>query len=311
MIADRVSQALINLTFVRELRLASAVDGAAYFHAASGLALCAGFLHVISDDSSALASFELSGDASGKVTPLLMRGGQSSDRVQRKLTKPDFEALVHLPPEDGLPHGGLLAMGSGSTAARTAGVIVALDPQGRAGSATEVDLEAPLYARLREAFSEVNIEGGVWRDGRLLLFQRGNVSDPTSAVVTFEAPRLVAALQRGHPISMSHCHRLELGFIDGVPLTFTDATLLDDRILYLATAERTPNAYDDGEVLGSILGILSGDLDIGRQWRLDPALKFEGVAAIRRGRDIDLFLVSDADDPAMPSGLFAGSAYME
>lgn len=306
MTAYPCSKAPLRLTFVRELRLAAEVDGRDYVHAASGLAMCSGILHVVSDDSNMLASFDLASGTRGDGVPLLTRGELPSDPIARKRVKPDFEALVKLPPEEGLPHGGLLALGSGSTAARTAGAIIILDGSGRAAASIEVDLETSLYAGLRAAFPEVNIEGGVWRDGRLLLFQRGNASVRNSTVVTFEAPYPAAALRGGQTFGPPLFHRLDLGSIDGVPLAFTDATLLDDTILFVATAERTSNAYDDGEVLGSVAGILSPKLDLVGCWRLDPPLKFEGVAATRSRHGIDLLLVSDADDPAVPSMLFAG-----
>jgi hypothetical protein len=296
----------VKLSFIRELRLAGEIDGASYFHAASGLVLCGGIAHVVSDDSTALASFALAGETAGRVMRLLARSALPSDTAARKRLKPDFEVLVSLPPEHCLPYGGLLAMGSGSTPARSAGAIVALDSDGWAISATEVDLESSLYSKLRSVFSEVNIEGGVWRDSRLLLFQRGNASEPTSAAVTFEIPSPAAALQCKNAIGLPHVHRLHLGSIDGVPLTLTDATLLDDRILYLATAERTPNAYDDGDVLGSVLGVLSGDCELTEQWCLDPPLKFEGIAACRKGKHFEFLVVSDADDAAVPSKLFKG-----
>lgn len=299
------SGAPLKLTFVRELRLAAEVGGEDYFHAASGLALCSGILHVVADDSNVLASFALAGGR-GEVMPLLTRPRLPADPVARKRAKPDFEALVQLSPEEGLPHGGLLALGSGSTPARTAGAIVTLDKGGRAVSSIEVDLEATLYAGLRGVFPEVNIEGGVWRDGRLLLFQRGNASERNSTIVTFEAPHPAAALRDGRSFGPPHYHRLDLGSIEGVPLAFTDATLLDDMILFAATAEQTYNAYDDGEVLGSVVGILSPTMEVAGCWRLDPPLKFEGIVAKRSRRGIDLLLVSDADDPAVPSMLFAG-----
>lgn len=296
----------VKLSFIRELRLAEEIDGASYFHAASGLVLCGGIVHVVSDDSTALASFALADEKAGRVMRILARSAMPSEKAARKRLKPDFEVLVGLPPEHCLPFGGLLAMGSGSTPARSAGAIVALDSDGWARSAIEVDLESSLYSKLRSVFSEVNIEGGVWRDRRLLLFQRGNASDPTGAVVTFEMPCPASALQAGTANGMPDVYRLRLGSIDGVPLTLTDATLLDDRILYLATAERTPNAYDDGSVLGSVLGVLSRDCEIAEQWRLDPPLKFEGIAAFRNGEHLEFLLVSDADDAAVPSKLFKG-----
>lgn len=48
----------------------------------------------------------------------------------------------------------------------------------------------------------------------------------------------------------------DLGWMEGVRLSFTDATLVRSGILYSAAAEDSPDAVLDGEVAGSALGLI-------------------------------------------------------
>ncbi len=88
-------------------------------------------------------------------------------RARRDLTlKMDLEACALL------PDGRLIALGSGSTAARERIVVVTPDDGVRVveGAATY----AQLRARGDSSGSELNLEGAVVVDGVLRLFQRGN-----------------------------------------------------------------------------------------------------------------------------------------
>lgn len=56
---------------------------------------------------------------------------------------------------------------------------------------------------------------------------------------------------------ISNIVQFDLGALEGVPLTFTDATLsANGQVAYLAGGEDSPNAFDDGVVTGSVLGIM-------------------------------------------------------
>jgi hypothetical protein len=296
----------VHLKHLRDLAIADEYDKGKYLHAASGIALCGDNLHIICDDSFFLATFDLGSGEPGRLTRLLQRADLPADPVARKRLKPDFEVIITLPACKDLPHGGLLAMGSGSTPLRGAGAVVTLDAGGKAATVAPVDLERPLFAVLRAAFKELNIEGGVFAGSRLHLFQRGNAGDPASAVVTFEIGDLPAALAENRPVGIPEIRVIDLGSIDGIPFGFTDAAALDGEILFIAAAERTSNAYDDGEIFGSMLGLLSPQLELTKRWRLEPRLKFEGITARRSPDGIKLLVVTDTDDPQKPSSLFLG-----
>jgi hypothetical protein len=97
-----------------------------------------------------------------------------------------------------------------------------------------------------------------------------------------------------------------LGEIDGCRLTFTDAAVFGDVLIYTATAEASPNAVDDGPVAGSAVGIIGADGEA--RWTvLENAAgagfdaKVEGLA--RGPRPGTLYVVVDRDDPHLASQL--------
>jgi hypothetical protein len=88
-------------------------------------------------------------------------------------------------------------------------------------------------------------------------------------------------------------------------LHFTDATTCDGRLFYVAVAEDTPNAIDDGPVVGAVVGLLD---DQGAKW--SPLLEPSGEMTTRKveGLAYDaltgwLFGVTDPDDPEKPAEL--------
>jgi hypothetical protein len=81
--------------------------------------------------------------------------------------------------------------------------------------------------------------------------------------------------------------------------------LTDGRVLVSAAAEDTPNAVDDGPVLGAVLALLD-DRDVRAIADLRDAagrvVKVEGLAVRETLADaVRLLAVVDADDPEVPS----------
>jgi len=212
----------------------------------------------------------------------------------------------------------LIAFGSGATPQRERVLVM------RAVTAPAPDIRlveaTALYAALRApafAGSELNLEGAVLLPSgeTLRLFQRGNGAprgalQPVDATCDIAWPDLAAYLDdptTAAPPPLQAITRYHLGLLDGARLTFTDATPGPNAILYCAAAERSPNAVDDGEVVGSALGLLPPtgapryapivDFD----GELLP-LKIEGLLLDEHDPTL-VFLVADADDPLLPSEL--------
>ena len=259
--------------------------------AASGLVLREGSFYVVADDENALYVFGADGD---RRCIELLPGELPDKKSARKKQKADFEILVDLPDH------GLLAMGSGSRATRERAVLV-----DRRERTTVIDTSR-LCGCLRETFADLNLEGAALAGNEFVLLQRGNRSDTRSALIFIAVSDLQQALVTQH-FEVTRAPRmvgLDLGMRDDIPWSCTDLTVLaDGDLLASAVLENTDDAYQDGPCLGSALVRLAPDGALRWQRSLDTLSKVEGVAA-----DGDVvWLVSDADDRAVPSQLLRAS----
>jgi hypothetical protein len=276
--------------------VAPLASGHEFLSAASGLVQIGETLCVVGDDEQHLALFNQSDNGPGRLLRLLP-GELPRKKKKRKKLKPDFEILFALP---ALGEGGdqsICAMGSGSTDQRMRGVLVNL----ASGDCIVHDLQ-PLFAALAALATEINLEGGVVRGDRLLLFNRGNMQNPETCI--FETA--LSAINGDEAVAVTLVKTIALPFIDGVPLTVTDACSLDDgHILLAAVAEVTDDSYADGAVLGAAIIVLDAKLDVVMIEPLEPICKIEGISARRTETGVELFCVSDADDPDLPSSLYS------
>lgn len=296
---------------VRRLTLAASAELGRFAHvaAASGLVRLGTDIAVIADDDMQLGLFSVADGRPGRLIRLL-DGVLPPEAGARKKRKPDFEALVRLPPTLNAPHGALLALGSGSTPARCRGVRLDLDADGQLLPEPRIVDVAPLYERLGAIVPALNIEGATAATTEFRLFNRGNTSHPDNHILRFAFDEVAAGLARNEidGIVPFDTRVLDLGKTRGVPFSVTDAALLaDGRTVVSAVAEDTADSYADGACIGAVLGLLAADLSVERIWSLEQPHKIEGVAAERRGGEIDLLLVSDADAPEVAATLFAAT----
>lgn len=292
------------------------LDRPGHVRAASGLAWVGGTLAVIQDDANFVARVDPATGLAHAITLPAGEGGmrQFDDLRGNKRFKLDLEGCAMVP--DGRGGETLLAFGSGSSGRRER--ILRID--GLADAEPRVDLReaAAFYAGLREARgfsgSELNVEGAVWRAGRILLLNRGNGAPcedcgPVDAICEIDWPALRAYLDdpAAHPApAPENVVEYMLGDVDGCRLGFTDAADLGSSLLYTATAEASPNAVDDGPVAGSALGVIGADGEA--RWALledADGGRFDGkVEGVARGtRPGTVYVVVDRDDPARPSEL--------
>jgi len=294
----------MRLTHIRDLAVEAPLSsGHAILAAASGMVVRGNRLCVVADDAHCLALFALDDPAPGKLIGLI-EGDLPRDAARRKRVKPDFEILMALPCTAG---DRLLALGSGSTAQRMRGAIIDLPPRGEAPGVRPIDLQ-PLFAALAPLVPEINLEGAVLCDDRLLLFNRGNMQFPASHILEVAlADLLRAAVLDGGPVTASVRAELALPMLSGVPLTVTDACRLENgHILLSAVAEATADSYADGALMGAAIVELDGQFNVLAVEPLDPPIKVEGIAARATEDGLHLLCVTDADDPERASGLYAG-----
>ncbi|MCC6623046.1 MAG: hypothetical protein IT385_17440 [Deltaproteobacteria bacterium] len=293
-----------------------APDRTPHVRAASGIGWVGDRLAVIQDDASYLALVDpKTARARSIALPHEVDGRRRFESaLGNKADKLDLEALVTWSDDAGAH---VLAFGSGSTPARERWAHVVVPPSG-APTMRLVDA-APLYRDLRErsafAGSELNVEGAVIVGDRLRMVQRGNGANLDDLVVVDATIDLDLADVRRWLAGAGPAPRPDpktivsylLGELDGVRLTFTDATAIDDEVWFLACAEDSPNTYDDGRVVGSILGRLDRDGRIAERRRLVDAegrpleAKTEGLVGAGPGR---FWVVVDMDDPERPAELW-------
>lgn len=282
----------------------ASLDRPLHVRAGSGLCWWRDQLAIAQDDAAFLALLDPSTGHVGAI-PLPPRAGQRLHDKQRgnKHVKYDLESVLAW-------EGGLILFGSGSTPARQ--TLVCVDPHG------EVSLfdAAALYEALRgwRAFAgpELNLEGVALRGDELLLLQRGNGApvageSRVDAICSVSWPQMRAWMdRRGEHPRPGGLVRFELGLLDGVRLTFTDAEVVGERLYYLAAAEDSPDAYDDGPVTGMVLGRLDEDGP-----RFARILDEQGAPLQDKGEGLALraetpdraWVVTDADDPDRPADL--------
>ncbi len=278
----------------------------AYLSAASGLVRSGEELYVVSDDELFLGRFAARGSAPGELLRLFP-GDLPDEPRSRKKQKPDLEILLRLPPIVGYEHGALLALGSGSKKPRRRGALLSLDEQSHvAGTASEIDA-APLFDRLQKRFDDLNLEGA-WVSGDTLhLVQRGNKGNSPNAILEFGFDEVAAALvgeQRLPDLAPRKITEFDLGAIHDVPLCFTDACgLADGSWVFSAVAEDADDAVSDGAFLGAVIGLATPSHAVTWQQRVKPDSKIEGIDARLRDGELEIFAVTDADDPAVPAQL--------
>jgi hypothetical protein len=267
--------------------------------AASGLVRRGAALYVVADDE--LGLLELPDDGPARLLPLLP-GALPEAHAERKARKPDFEALCRW------PGGGLLALGSGSTATRHRACLLRPGPQDMSdGTALVLDM-SPLHAHLAGAFPALNLEGAAVLGDALVLLQRGNGPGNRSARVELDLAGVQRRIAAGAPWDATLVRTIrdfELGERGGAALGFTDASPLPDgSLVFVAAAEASPDTYQDGAVTGAAIGLMGPRGDIA--WIVDfpePA-KLEGIHAELEGDGMRLWLVTDPDDRARAADLF-------
>jgi hypothetical protein len=302
---------MIATSKLRALDVATGPSGEqpSYISAASGLVCLGSKIYVVADDELHLGVFSASFPEPGYLIRLFP-GNLSGIKAERKRTKPDLEVITFVPAFEDFSHGALLAIGSASRPNRGRGVLLGLDAHGVLdGSSEELDM-SPILGPLHQAFAELNIEGAVVFGDELRLFQRGNTRNIDNAIIRYPLVRVLGALRNSDAdvIAPSNVERLDLGSVEGVPLCFTDASALPNgQMVFCAVAEDTSYAYGDGSCVGAAIGIADYRGHLVSMHRLEQPYKVEGISARLENGVLDVLLVTDADDPAIPAQLLSAS----
>ena len=242
---------------------------------ASGLVFKDNSLFVISDNSSFLYEYHVQEKELSKIKLF----ENSQENIPKKY-KFDFESIA-------LKGNKLHLLGSGSTSKREKRIVYNIETTAIA----EKDL-SKLYKSLKETTSisdeELNIEGALCCNEKWYLFQRGNGANSRNGIFKTKSLEIE---------SQTEFVEVRLPKIKHVETSFTDAILVEDKIYFLATAEDTTSTYDDGEILGSLIGRMdSKTFEIEFTQKISDTHKFEGLTLYKKTEDKIEFLVCQDND---------------
>ncbi|GFE71269.1 hypothetical protein [Chroococcus sp. FPU101] len=287
------------------------IDRSAHVRAGSSLSWFGDFLAIVQDDANFLV---LINPSDLQVNAIVLNTGEDGlrefdDLRGNKKFKLDLEACTTIPTTNGDL---LLAFGSGSTSRREQILIVTEQEP----NSFILKQASAFYQLLRDGTdfsgSELNIEGVIFYNNHIRLFNRGNGAIrgnlvPINATCELDWNEFNAYLQNINlqPPKIKNICQYDLGELNGLSLSFTDATATKNGIIFSATAENSPDATKDGFVSGSVLGILEDTPRWIELRNLDGSLftlKVEGVCLSKKSKN-RLYLVIDADNPILPCKL--------
>lgn len=205
--------------------------------------------YIIGDDSPLL--FKLNEEFETVSTIQLINSDHVVGNRIIKAEKPDFESLELIGDDE------LVAFGSGSKSPQRNVFLHILlkDPL----KIEQYDL-TEFYDGLRNLKimqnSELNIEGVAFNDHYLFLFNRKK-----NIIFKFNFSAFINYVKKKAPFPKFEIQEFTLPKINGIEAGFSGATVLrkNSKIIFTASVEDTTNAYDDGEILGSFIGMIDID----------------------------------------------------
>ena len=254
---------------------------------ASGLLFQNNTILAIGDNSSYLYEYQTE-TAKLQRHPL----AENAQENTPKAFKPDFEAITQYADS-------IYIFGSGSTENRN--FMVQVDSKTKEVIKTQelTDLYLTMQSFAKIAPEDFNIEGVIYNGETWFFFNRGNGKTGKNVVFTVEGKNLVNEFQ-----IISNEYKLPK--IKGVRTSFTDAILVDNKIYFLASAENSNSTYDDGEVLGSIIGridVKKMKIDFTKQ--ISDKHKFEGLTLYKKSsNEIEFLLCEDNDTEVLEANVY-------
>lgn len=255
---------------------------------ASGLDYADGQLILISDDSFVVYKYAIE---KGKLEKFQVNNEMGLKEDIAKALKPDFESLAFY-------DGHYYLFCSGSTPNRN--LLLKLNCQ-TLKVIEPLDL-SNLYQSLRNHASiseeDFNIEGVILTDESALFFNRGNGPKQRNGIF-----KVVDWLSESVQIQFIE---IPLPTIENTRFGFTDACLIDEFIYFTASAEGVQSTYEDGEILGSGIGILQrSDFKLVQFEIVSQNHKLEGISLHKKtGETLEFFLCEDADDELDETEIF-------
>lgn len=254
---------------------------------ASGLIHQDNSLFIIGDNSGFLYEYNM--NATDLKRHALIEN--PSENIPKK-DKPDFESIAHF-------QDNLYVFGSGSTENRNKMVQLNAKTKEIVSTTDLTDLYLVMQSFGKIKPENFNIEGTIFNDETWFLFNRGNGSSNQNIIFTIQGKNLTNEF---NIVS----NAVKLPKIKGVRASFTDAILVDHKIYFLATAEDTTSTYEDGEVLGSLIGCINTEtMKIDFTKKITDTHKFEGLTLFKNSPEkIEFLLCEDKDIDELKTNIY-------
>ncbi|WP_246001046.1 DUF6929 family protein [Pontibacter diazotrophicus] len=218
---------------------------------ASGIELVGDSYYVVGDDSPFLYQLDEQYNLTQRHV-LFDTADFATGRIPKSL-KPDLEGMAHFKyGRDEM----LLLLGSGASTARNRAFLVNITD---GMVVQELDLSR-LYTFLKqvlriEAEGVLNLEGLSMDDTYTYMMQRG-LGTGTNMLLRFDSNDFKGFLMNNDEIPPVAVYHFALPEMGGDMAGFSGAYALDDRLFFTASVESTQNAIEDGEVQGSMVGMI-------------------------------------------------------
>lgn len=216
------------------------------FPSGSGLAANGEKLYAIGDDSPFLYVINSNFQVENRISLLETSADNfKGNRIKKKI-KPDFETLEMISENE------LVVFGSGSKSPqRDVFVRVLLNENSTIESHSITEFYEYLKRFPLLANTELNIEASAFSDGFLYLFNRSN-----NVIVKFDYQDFLSYLKTGN-LPKIEISQISLPEIEKFEAGFSGATFKEkSKIIFTASVEATDDAYNDGEIIGSLVGVI-------------------------------------------------------
>lgn len=256
---------------------------------ASGLFFSNSSLYLISDNSNVLYKYKINEQKLKKI-PLVKDNAGLLENIPKK-EKADFEAIT-VKGED------LYLFGSGSGQNRNK--IMRFNATTK--ETTVLDA-SDLYFTMQD-FGKINnenfnIEAAVNDGNTWYLFQRGNGPSGQNGIFTLDGDITEMSFQILY-------NKIKLPKIDGARASFTDAVKVNDKLYFIAAAEKSNSTYHDGEVAGTLIGRIDIEtMKVEFTEIISKKNKFEGITLYKdNGKTLEFLLCEDTDSDASESDIY-------
>ncbi|MFV0164275.1 hypothetical protein OBK04_11550 [Empedobacter falsenii] len=256
--------------------------------AASGLVVDKRYVYTISDDNPHLFVY----DKKKKEVEKINLNPEVKSEGSHKKDKPDFEAITKYKDH-------LYILGSGSKENRFDLISYNLKTK---------QVENETYRHLFEKFLSVsklskkdfNIEGIITDGHCTYFFNRGN--GPAAANGIYRVGGALNDL-KNKPIDY---FPITLPKLNNEITTFSDAIMVDGKILFTATVESKSTTQFNGEIKGSIIGELDlAIMEVTRWQKISDDKKIEGLALYKESlKNYTLYLCEDNDDDSKNASIY-------